>query len=61
MSNQVPTIRPSNSAEIMLSKIRRILMRGYTGEIHLVCSQGGVRTVTLSQTLRPEDVDEEAA
>lgn len=56
-----PTL--SRSAELTLRKVRLILSRGYTGKIELMCSQGGIRTVTLGQDWRsygPDELDDAA-
>jgi hypothetical protein len=44
-------------AQLMLAKVVRLLLGGFSGEIRIVCNQGGIRSVTASETWAPEDLE----
>jgi len=55
-----PTDLPplSPSARNVVHKLARMLAEGFTGEIELHCSDGGVKTMRSRTTYRPDDDQE---
>ena len=46
----------SESARAVLVDVACKLAKGFTGEIRLECSQGGIRNITTTQIQRPPDL-----
>lgn len=53
----IPTTGLSDSAQIALRHVARLLAAKFTGEIRLPCNQGGVQAVEVHTRHRPGDLD----
>ncbi len=45
----------SQSARTVIEKLARMLSEGFTGEVELQCSDGGIKIMRSRTTYRPDD------